>query len=149
MKILIFSILLFININLYSQSKITKFEDFPKEILEQIDKMGIDDNPILTKIEADYFNVLLKNIKNNFNFEKKKIAFFSGGLGKVIINKKIYFENEQINLQRNNQPTFVFLYIFNESQKKITKGYDAVIFTNGKKRVSIENVIDTLTKNKK
>jgi hypothetical protein len=62
---------MFFGMNLYSQID-TYFEDFPKEILEQIDKMGTDTSSTLTTIEGMYFNVLFQQSRNNFDFCGKK-----------------------------------------------------------------------------
>jgi hypothetical protein len=73
--------------DLYSQAKIAKFNEFPQEILEQMNKMGINECPILTQMEGMYFNILFQNSRKNFDFCGKKVAFLSGSLAKVVSNK--------------------------------------------------------------
>jgi hypothetical protein len=146
-KILILT-MIFFTMNLHGQTKITEFEDFPKEILMQMDNMGKDTSPILTQIEGMYFNIFFKNSRKDFNFCGKKMAFLGGSLGKVVENKKTYFYWENINVKRGESPTFAFLYIFNEIQKKETGGYDVAIMYWNKKYISIESVVKTLKKEK-
>ena len=140
--LLIFSMILFgCSTDIHSQIK--QFNDFPKEVLEQMDKMGIDEKSLLTKIEADYFNILLQDLRNNFDFCGKKVAFLTGSLGRTIGYKKEYFEGELTNLQRNNPPNFVQLFIFNEAEVKQT-GYDAVIIIGSKKYLTKKEVVKRL-----
>jgi hypothetical protein len=134
--------------DLYSQVKIAKFNEFPQEILEQMNKMGINECTILTQMEGMYFNIIFQNSRKNFDFCEKKVAFLSGSLAKVVSNKKTYFDSERRNFNYGAEsPVFAFLYIFNETQKKESGGYDAAITYWSKKRVSIESIIKTLKKN--
>jgi hypothetical protein len=129
--------------NLFGQ--ITKFEDMPQEILEQMDKMGIDNCPFLTELESNYFNILFQNRKKDFDFRNKKIAFITGSSGKTISDKQEYFAEERISLQRNSTPNQVQLLIFNAEQKEVSGGYDGAIVYWSKFVMPVEKIVKRLS----
>ncbi len=47
------------NINIFGQ--VQDFNDIPKEILGQLNKMGIDDSSLLNCYEGAYLNVIFKD----------------------------------------------------------------------------------------
>lgn len=59
MKCLIITIMLLSNINIFGQ--VQDFNDIPKEILGQLNKMGIDDSSLLNCYEGAYLNVIFKD----------------------------------------------------------------------------------------
>ena len=63
------------------------FKNIPDCVLNNINKMGIDDNPLLTELEGEYFNALYQVPDKEFNLSGKKVAFFTGSLGKTKSNK--------------------------------------------------------------
>ena len=110
-----------------------EFKNIPCEILNNINKMGIDDNLLLTELEGKYFNALYQ-----------KVAFFTGSLGKTKSDKKMYFAGEKSNFRLNNSPNVGTLYIFNAEQKEQSGGYDAAIIYWSKRLVPIKEVVKRL-----
>jgi hypothetical protein len=143
LSIILFAICSF-NVNLFGQIK--RFEDMPQEILEQMDKMGVDDCPLLTELESNYFNILFQNYRKDFDFTAKKIAFITGSSGTTFGDKKEYFEGERISLQRNSFPTPAQLLVFNDAQKAESNGYDAVIAYWCKVLLPVKKAVKTLKK---
>ena len=42
------------------------------------DSLGLDNNPRLTKYEAEYFNNEFKDQRNGFNFTDRKVGYITG-----------------------------------------------------------------------
>jgi hypothetical protein len=55
-----------------------KFENIPKDILDNIDKMRMDECIFLTDLEGRYFNALYQIEEGKFNLFSKKICFLTG-----------------------------------------------------------------------
>jgi hypothetical protein len=128
---------------------INKYENIPQNILNDINKMGIDESWLLTELEGKYFNALSKIDEKEFNFCDKKIAFFTGNIGSIKINKKIYFVEERKRLNVIDYSLsyyFGTLYIFNATQKAESGGYDAAIVYDSKKLNSIKEMVKRLKK---
>jgi hypothetical protein len=125
-------------------TQVRAFANIPKEILENIDKMGIDDNLLLNKYESDYFNVKFQNGRKDFNFTEKKIGFLAGGDGSILSSKRIYFDNEKNNFSRGYDPNYGTLYIFDNNQKEELGGSDAVIVYQSGMIISIKDVMKIL-----
>jgi hypothetical protein len=143
MRFFLLSILLF-GCSTDMRSQIKQFDDFPKEVLEQMDKMGIDDCLFLTELESSYFNILFHNDRKDFDFTAKKVAFITGSSGKTFGSKKEYFKGERTSLQRNSSPTPVQLLVFDATQKSESGGYDAAIVYWSKRLVPINEVVKIL-----
>ncbi|GHV72557.1 hypothetical protein FACS1894201_02460 [Bacteroidia bacterium] len=139
MKYLIINIVLLHSINLFGQMQ--KFDSIPKEILNQLDKMGIDNSPLLNYCESAYFNVVFGKSRKVFDFTEKKIGFLTGSSGKTKDSKKGYFNGEKERFYCNSTPTNGTLYIFNAAQKEESGGYDAVIVYWSKFLLPIEDVV--------
>ena len=58
------------------------FRDIPENILESIDKMGLDNRSLLTELEGKYFNTLYQIPEKEFNLSDKKVAFITGRRGR-------------------------------------------------------------------
>ena len=112
----------FLNINLFGQ--IRDFSEIPIEILEHLDKMGIDSFPLLNKYESEYFNFLYKDFREDFNFTEKKIGFLHDLSPS---DKKEYFDQEKERFKQGVTTNNGKLYVFDEKQKEISGGYDAAI----------------------
>jgi hypothetical protein len=128
---------------------INKYENIPQNILNDIDKMGIDESWLLTELEGKYFNALSKTDEIKFNMSGKKIAFFTGNVGSIKSNKKKYFIEERAGLKVADHSIshyFGTLYIFNVTQKVESGGYDAVIVYGSKKLNSIKEMVKRLKK---
>ena len=119
--------MLFFSISIFGQS----FKDIPTEVLDQLDKMGVDKSTLLNSYESEYFNVVFKDEKKDFDFTGKKVGFVAT-TGKIK-NKANYFKKQKSQYKKykrtnlNYTPLVNTLYIFNEKQKEESGGYDAVI----------------------
>lgn len=122
--LLIFAMLSF-GVNLFGQ--IPDFKDIPKNILEQLGKMGVNDSLLLNYYESAYFNLIFEKSRKDFDFTDKKIGFITGSSGKTKSSKASYFKLEKDRFNHNYSPNGGTLYIFDEAQKKESGGYDAAI----------------------
>lgn len=148
-KYILFSVfLLIISTQMTAQVYVlkNKFENIPKSILNNIDKMGLDESLTLTDLEGEYFNAISNIDKKKFDFCEKKIAFLTGNVGSIKSNKKAYFFTERLRTNYNDTICFGFLYIFDTVQKNESGGYDAAIVSSSKKRLSTKEVIKRLNK---
>jgi hypothetical protein len=147
MKILALLVSLSLSVNLNSQ--VLKFDDIPKNILENLNKMGVEDCLLLNEHESNYFNSIFKNSRKDFDFTGKKIGFITGSSGNTLSNKKEYFHSEKDRFNHGYSPNNGVLYIFNEKQKEESGGYYAAIIYWSKTLVSVESVVKTLKKGDK
>ncbi|HLP04356.1 MAG TPA: hypothetical protein VK152_02900 [Paludibacter sp.] len=141
MKHLAITIMLVSSINLFGQ--VRNFNDIPKDILKQLNKMGVDNSPSLNSSESAYFNVIFKDSLKCFDFTGKKVGFIYSGAKS---NKQEYFKIEKDRFNRNYTPNNGTLYIFNAVQKAESGGYDGAIVYWSKFVVPIEKVVAKLKK---
>lgn len=89
---------------------------------------GIDNNPILTDIEADFLNEYLKipSQQRNFNFFNKRIVFATGSSGTTLGSKVGYFESVREWKEKYNTKIATSLIVLNDSDK-LEYGYDAIV----------------------
>ena len=120
------------------------FRDIPENILESIDKMGLDNRSLLTELEGKYFNTLYQIPEKEFNLSDKKVAFITGRRGRKKSSKEKYFKLEKERLNCNKTPNSGILYIFNATQKEENGGYDAAIVYWSKTVFTIEDVVKRL-----
>ena len=139
MKYLAIIMMLFTSINLFRQAH--NFDDIPKDILNQLDKMGVDELSLLNSYESAYFNVVFKENSKEFDFTEKKVGFIYSGARS---NKKEYFDLEKDRFNRSNTPNGGTLYIFDDAQKEQSDGYDAAIVYWSKRLIPIQDVIKRL-----
>jgi hypothetical protein len=116
-----------LSLNMIVFGQIENFENIPKGILEHLDNMGMDKFPLVNSYESDYLNVIFKDSRKDFDFAGKKVGFITGSTGNTISNKKKYFDSEKDRFYHKYSPNGGTLYVFNESQKEKSGGYDAVI----------------------
>jgi hypothetical protein len=151
-KYILFPIfLLIINTKILAQvyHLINKYENIPQCILNNIDKMGMDENCLLTELEGKYFNALSLIEETEFDMSGKKVAFFTGNIGSIKSNKKKYFIEERERLKVVDYSTshyFGTLYIFNATKEEESGGYDAAIVYGSKKLNSIKDIVKRLKK---
>jgi hypothetical protein len=136
----------FSTINLFGQ--VRNFNDVPSEILEQLNKMGVDNSSITNSYESTYLNIIFEKFRKDFDFKDKRIGFLTGSTGKTISNKKKYFDLEKYRLTHKLSPNNGILYIFDAVQKEEAGGYDAAIVYWSKFVIPIEKIIKRL-KNKR
>lgn len=125
-----------INVQVYN------FSDIPNDLLENLDKMGVDSSSILNEHEGRYFNFIFQIDPQDFNFVGKKVGFSR--------SKTDYFRDTRERFSRNYS-TIVggsSLYIFDAAQKAESGGYDAAIVYWSKFLLPIENVIERLSQTK-
>ncbi|MCZ2339675.1 MAG: hypothetical protein LC127_16115 [Chitinophagales bacterium] len=140
MKYLVIIMMLFSCINLFGQDR--NFNDIPKDILEQLDKMGVDSLPLLNSHESAFLNVIFKDNLKGFDFTNKKVGFIkiSGEKGKVH-----YFDMQKKHFVDEKHPCDNgTLYIFDATQKKESGGYDAAIVYWSKRLIPIQAVVKRL-----
>jgi hypothetical protein len=125
MKKISFLVLILFNLNISMYGQINDFSQIPREILSHFDRMGVDNSTTLNEYEGIYFNNLFKEKKGSYNFIGKKVAFIVANSGKK--SKKDFFYKEKKRFSEGETPTSTFLIILNEEEKKISKGYDAII----------------------
>jgi hypothetical protein len=140
-KILKLSLLILLLSSMCIFSQIRNFNDIPKNILKDLDKMGVDDSPFLNNYESAFLNVIFKDKLKGFDFTMKKIGFIrNGGKGKVL-----YFEMQRkYTIDKNSPCDNGTLYIFNTTQKTESGGYDAAIVYWNKIVIPIDKVIKKL-----
>ena len=102
------------------------------------DSLGLNDDPLLNSMEARYFNIQVQHYRGDFNFHGKRVGFFVENNGKHLFNKKEYFDNwAREHLERKdfgqNQ-----LFILTEEEKEKSKGFDAIIVSWSKKKITEE-----------
>lgn len=151
-KYVISFLLSIISLNMLAQvyPMLNEYGNIPKSILNDIDKMGMDDSLFLTELEGKYCNAIAGISEKEFNFGKSKVAFFKGNIGSIRIDKKTYFSMEREHFKRgvtdSTSRYFGTLYIFNAAQKAKSGGYDAAIVRLSKKRPSMKEVVRQLKK---
>ncbi|MDR0939579.1 MAG: hypothetical protein LBN29_09590 [Mediterranea sp.] len=106
------------------------FQDLPTEVLDNIYKMGLDDDPVLTDLEGEYLNVTYSLKEANVDLRGKKVAFFTSGFFKTIeVGKMEYFLRTGYKidalLEEPNPRSRV--YVFSPKEKDEAGGYDAAI----------------------
>ena len=140
MKHLIVAIVLLAGASLIGQ--IRNYNDIPKDILDQLYKMGVDNSPLLNSYESAYLNIIFQDSLKGFDFTGKKIGFLLAG-GKR--DKGEYFNMHKKSIVDNNSPYDQgTLYIFDAVQKEESGGYDAAIVYWSKMNLPIENVVEKL-----
>jgi hypothetical protein len=139
MKHLIITIMLLSNISLFGQ--VRNFNDIPKDILEELNKMGVDNSSIMNRYESSYLNVIFAKYRGNFDFTNKKVGFILRG---AVSDKKEYFEKERDRYSRGETPNSGQLYVFDVGQKAESGGYDAASTYGNKFVIPIETVVKRL-----
>lgn len=134
--------MLFLSINLFGQ--VQNFRDIPNDILEHLDKMGVDNSPLLNCYESAYFNVIFEKSRKNFDFTDKRIGLITGSSGKTRSDKASYFKLEKDRFNRNYSPNGGTLYIFDAAQKEESGGYDVAIVYWSKFLISVKDVVKRL-----
>lgn len=116
--------------------KVRNFSEIPKNLLENLDKMGVDSFPILNECEGRYFNFIFKIDSLEFNLVGKKVGFLG--------SKTNYFKS-----LRSHDRNFTIvggssLYIFDAIQKEESGGYDAAVVYWSKFVIPIKEVVKRL-----
>ena len=104
---------------------IKAFSRREKSLPKNLYKLGLDNNLLLTKYEAEYFNMKFKD--RGFDFNNKMIGFFIGNNGSSIQTKKEYFDRLKERLSHNYSASMDILIVLTEEQKIESGGFDAII----------------------
>lgn len=118
-----------------------KYSDIPQAVLNNIDKIGIDESPLLSPQEAECIRSLLSE---EIDMSGKKLAFLTGNTGSIRGNKKDFFDIIRKNLKGGDCSRlryFGTLYVFTLSQKKESGGYDAAVVYGSKKLNTSQEVM--------
>lgn len=119
------------------------FKDIPAELLNQLDKMGVDDTSVIDSLEGAYLNESYKDSLKGFDFVGKKVCFIMGGM---ISNKSEFFKSEMERYRISSTASVSELCVFNEAQKQESGGYDAAIVYWRKSHLPNDKVIKILKK---
>jgi len=121
--------------------QVRNFSEIPKDLLENIDKMGEDNSLILNEYEGRYFNFIFIIDPQEFNLVGKKVGFLG--------SKIDYFKDTHERFYRNSTTVGGSgLYIFDTTQKVESGGYDAAIVYWSKFLIPIEEVVKRLKNNR-
>lgn len=122
--------------------RVREFAEIPQFLLDSINTMGIDGIPVLNEFEGNYFNNLFKVDPQASNLIGKRICFLRGGSLKT---KADYFKETRDRYKQNYSIIGgSALYVFDETQKKESGGYDAAIVYWSKFAIPMEDVIKRL-----
>jgi hypothetical protein len=116
--------------------QVHNFSEIPNDLLDNLDKMGIDTSSILNEYEGKYFNFIFKIDPQDFNLVGKKVGF---------LGSKIDYFNSTRSPDRNSTAVGgSSLYIFNATQKAESGGYDGAIVYWSKFVIPIEKIVKRL-----
>lgn len=122
--------------------RVHEFADIPHFLLDSINNMGIDHIPVLNEFEGSYINYIFKVNLQTSNLMGKRVCFLRGGSLKT---KADYFnETRDRYIQNYSLIGGSSLYIFDETQKKESGGYDAAIVYWSKFAIPMDDVIKRL-----
>jgi len=121
--------------------QVRNFAEIPTELLNQLEKMGVDSSLILNEYEGRYFNFIFNIDVQDFDMVGKKISYKS---------KIGFFKDEKEWFSRGLSSGVggTTLYIFDETQKEKSGGYDVAITYWRKRFVPIEDVVKRLRDNR-
>ncbi len=119
--------------------KVRNFSEIPEELLKNIDKMGVDNSLILNEYEGKYFNFIFKIDPQDFSLVGKKVGFLG--------DKMDYFRDTRSPDRNSTTVGGSSLYIFDNTQKAESGGYDAAVTYWDKFVIPIDEVVKRL-KNK-
>jgi len=118
--------------------QVRNFSEIPKDLLGNMDKMGVDSSLILNEYEGRYLNFIFKLDPQDFNLVGKKVGF---------LGSKIDYFNSTRSPDRNSTTVGGSgLYIFDTTQKAESGGYDAAIVYWSKFAIPIEEVVKRVKK---
>ena len=93
------------------------------------DSLGIDNNINLNKQEIYFLNNSLKNSRDTFGFNNKRIAFVTGSNGSKLITKQNYFLTcVKPWTDKGSEPQISFVRL-TPNEKQISNGYDAIVMS--------------------
>jgi hypothetical protein len=92
------------------------------------DNCGLDNNPLLTVVEANFMNEYLKMSiqEKGYDFTDKRIVFATGSGGSKLGSKIDYFENVREWKEKHNSTIATSLILLNDTDR-LVYGYDAIV----------------------
>ena len=114
------------------------FSDVPKDLVDNLGKMGMDNSSILNDQEGQYLNFIFKTEAQGINLAGKKVAFLG--------SKVDYFEStrkDSLVVGGSN------LYLFSTMQKTESDGYDAAVTYWKKFVIPTQEIVRTIKDNTK
>ena len=120
---------------------------------QNIDSLGLDNNPFLNEHESAYLNISLNKVRGNFSFENKRIAFFTGKSATTheLLSKVEYFIHIKTAIQ-NKYEIDCQLLVLNQNEKIAAGEVDAFVIIFSKVVVTDDfklRLIKEFKKNKK
>jgi hypothetical protein len=94
-------------------------------VFGQVDSLGLDNNPNLSKAEGNHLNDQFKKQRGQFTFNNKSIVFITGSSGTKVMTKQEYFSDVKKWAQNNSQIVTSLLILTKE--EKFDSGYDAIV----------------------
>jgi hypothetical protein len=91
---------------------------------QNMDSIGIDNNPYIKYQESNFLNSQLNSIRDTFNFRNTKVAYYLSLVG--YIQKQDYFK-EAKQYSEKGQTMSLQLIVLNASEKEMTNGFDVII----------------------
>ncbi len=92
---------------------------------QQLSECGMDDNPKLTKIEAEFLNEYINDEQHkDYDLTDKKIIFVTGNSGNLLGTKSAYFKQIK---SRKNDKIATWLIPLNKKEQIASGGYNAII----------------------
>ena len=96
---------------------------------QRLDSCGLDNNPVLNKHEAAYFNIRFQETRGEFSFVNTRLIFITGESGSVLGSKRNYFDyvKEWQSEHGRDHIGGSNLIPFTEAQQLQSAGYDAIV----------------------
>lgn len=117
--------------------QVYNFSEIPIDLLENLDKMGIDSSLILNEYEGRYLNFIFKIDPQDFNLVGKKVGFLG--------SKIDYFsDTRELFCSDSTGVSASSLYVLDTVQKTESGGYDAAITYWCKFVIPIDKVVKRL-----
>jgi len=96
---------------------------------QNLDSLGVDNNPLMNENEVKLLNSLLEETRSNFDFANKKVAFITGSNGNTIVSKSDYFQNSIIPWIEEDSKPQIFMVRLTEDEKTKSGGYDVLVLS--------------------
>lgn len=124
------------------ERQVLHFDEIPIELLNNLNKVGVDSNSILNDYEAKYLSFIFRIDTNEINLAGAKVGFIGSKIRFFADEKDRFYRGDESGVACSS------LYIFNTNQKKESGGYDAAITYWSKILIPIEDVVKRLKSKK-
>ncbi len=101
---------------------------------QNLNNMGKDHNPILNKIESDYFNLFFKDKRQDFDFKNKNVAFISHKYDNIFIKSKKDFFNYYYRKNPTANERRIKMIILDSISRQATNGFDIILILDTSKK---------------